>query len=159
MSRSSLTAATKALLVRGFAGDGLRALVTIAHAALASTRRYAATKAATVTSGGQNFTGRGMNIALPDDVPEGIGEAQLAIDTVDETLHLELRDAEHPYPVVTLQLVLISDPEDVQLTVVFDATDWSPGDSSITLNLTSDTLATEPFPAGQYTPSVAPDLF
>ena len=61
---------------------------------------------------------------------------------------------------VTIEIVLASAPDDVEVTFPdFQLTASQGDDGSITLSLTVDTMASEPYPADNFTPSAFPGLW
>lgn len=110
-------------------------------------------------SNGNTFIFYPMNIKLPDDADEGMGEMTLEIDNVHRSLVQTIRSISTPVTVKTeiildndLDTVEVSWPEFILSNISYNAT-------TISGTLRPELLEKEPFPAGSFTPSYFRGMF
>ena len=148
------------------------ALITLSHADLASdilistdpTQEFSGLTTDTekvygTVSDGDNYVFLPVRVKLPDDTDEGPGEMQLEFDNVHRAYTEAIRNVFTP---VTCQIDLVMDnaldtidaswPEFKLTNINYDAT-------TITGTLKLETLESEPYPAGSFTPSYFEGLF
>lgn len=137
-------------------------LVTIEHADLAEPIRFSsdATERFSVDpleygtmSLGRRFDFAPFQITLPDDKEDGAPAMSLTLSNVGREAIRLLRSTLEP-GVVTVEIVLASAPDEVEVEFPdFDliSADYDVGD--VTLGLSIDALANEPFPADTFTQS------
>lgn len=110
-------------------------------------------------SNGKTFIYLPVTIKLPDDSDEGSGEMTLEIDNIHRGYMEAIRSIFSP---VTCQVDIVMDnasdvieaswPEFQMVNIRYDA-------SVISCTLKAESLETEPFPAGTFTPGQFPGLF
>jgi len=148
------------------------ALITLDHADLVSPIRISTDPTQELTelttdtqkvygtiSNGKTYIFLPVRIKLPDDTDEGPGEMQLEVDNVHRAYTETIRSI---YTPATCQVDIVMDnaldtidaswPEFQMTNISYNAT-------TITGTLKLETLETEPFPAGGFTPSYFPGLF
>ena len=147
------------------------ALITLSHADLVDDIRISTDptaelgsttdleKAYGTTSDSLDYIFLPVRIKLPDDTDEGPGEMQLEFDNVHRAYTEAIRNVFTP---VTCQIDLVMDnaldtidaswPEFKLTNINYDAT-------TITGTLKLETLESEPYPAGSFTPSYFEGLF
>lgn len=98
-------------------------------------------------------------ISLPDDVSERSPTAQIQIENVSRELVSIVRSTSTP-ATVWMQMVLASNPSFVEIDYpLFDLRSVSYTASVMTLELSIDSLATEPYPSGNFDPAGFPGMF
>jgi len=111
------------------------------------------------TSDGKDYIFLPVRIKLPDDTDEGPGEMQLEIDNVHRAYTETIRSI---YTPVTCKVDIVMDNA---LDVIdaswpeFQLTNISYNATTITGTLRLETLESEPYPAGSFTPGYFPGLF
>ena len=96
---------------------------------------------------------------LPDEVDDRAPAAQIQIENVSRDLIQLLRSA-NTSAKVDMELVLASAPDNVEIEYLgFDLSAVTYNAEIVTLELTIDSLDTEPYPAGKFTPAGFPGLF
>lgn len=111
-----------------------------------------------VVSRAQDFVFLPMEITLPTE-DDAAPRARIALHDVTREAMPLIRAATSA-PSVTLELVLASDPDTVEMTcggLAMHAISYSR--DAITAELTADDLALEPFPAHTFVPAHFPGLF
>jgi len=129
-------------------GEVLLFLLTIEHADWVAPIRYTTDHVPT-TSGGETFTPAPFDVQLPVD-GEGVPRVRLTLDAVDRGASVAIQALSTP-PTVTVQLVLASDPNTIEL-------DWPELDllteaetiTEIEAELGLDDLSQESFPRQTY---------
>lgn len=100
-----------------------------------------------------------MQIKLPDDTDEGGNEINITIDNIHRDLTPTIRSITSP-AVFCLEMVLDSTPDLVEISwPAFNMTNVQYNAQTITATLSLETLVSEPFPAGSFTPAAFPALF
>lgn len=111
-----------------------------------------------IVSNGETFVGVPFELTLPDETPDGPGEARLRIDNVDRVIVNTVRLIQTP-PTVRIQVVLASDPDTIECELdnltLRDAT-WDA--SFVEGRLRFEDLVVEPV-AEIITPARFPGLF
>lgn len=110
-------------------------------------------------SRGNNYLFLPMRLSFPDDKEEGPGEMKIEIDNVHRTYVEAIRSIATP-PTVTVEVVVdnaldtveLQWPEFLLTNIEYDAT-------MIKGTLRMETLESEPFPSGSFSPSYFPGLF
>ena len=108
-----------------------------------------------LTSGGETFRHHPVGLRLPSSSPGQSPKARLQIDYVDRTLGLRIRSA--IFSTVTIQLVLSSAPDDVEMewaNIEIGASPWNI--QRMTLDLMRRDGKREPYPVPAFTPTVSP---
>ncbi|TFF20546.1 DUF1833 domain-containing protein [Jiella endophytica] len=103
-------------------------------------------------SRGLNFEFLPMQLSLPEDAEDASPMLQLSMSDIDQEASTILRSTVTP-AYVTIEVVLASDPDFVEMEFVsFELSSADVTAESVSLNLTVDTLASEPYPADTFTP-------
>jgi hypothetical protein len=112
-----------------------------------------------VVSNGENYIFLPMEITLPSDEEGAAPRAQLTLHDVTQEAMPLVRSVSSA-PEVTLQAVLASAPDSVEMSVGgLTLTGIHYTRDAITGTLSADNLALEPFPADTFVPSCFPGLF
>lgn len=112
-----------------------------------------------ITSRGQTFIGCPFQIALPDVNDYMTAEASLTIDNVDPRIWRGVRML-NAAPVVTLEVILASAPDDVMLqTNGLRLREASATNAAISGKLVPDTIWQGGFPAHDFDPAQNPGMF
>ena len=110
-------------------------------------------------SRGKKFIFFPVKLKLPDDTPEGPGEIQIEIDNVHQQYTETIRTIHSP-PMFNVELVLDNSPDLVEgQWPEFELRNVTYNASVITGTLKMESYVTEPFPAGNITPSQFPGSF
>ena len=105
------------------------------------------------------FIGYPFEIVLPDEDAEKLPSAQVRISNVSRDIIGALRGLPSP-ATVTLEVVLASSPDTVEFGPFDIGLLWADYDVNvITFNLGTESILSEPFPAGTYDPQNYPGLF
>ncbi|KAA0970314.1 hypothetical protein FPY71_07255 [Aureimonas fodinaquatilis] len=100
-----------------------------------------------------------FSISLPDDVGERAPVSQIQIENVSRTM-VELIRSAPSRATVGIELVLASSPSSVEVAFPpFDLNGATYNADTITMELSMDSLSSEPFPAGRFNPAGFPGLF
>jgi len=139
-------------------GDGLLALLTISTNNPAAPIRVVHNKV-DVQSQGKSFTAFPFNLILPTNEPDSPSRAQLTIDNVSREILLAVREITSA-PTVTIQVVRLSDPNEIELSLppmrmINVRADFA----KVTGDLVSEDLQLEPYPAYTFSPAHFPGLF
>lgn len=111
------------------------------------------------TSRGQEYLFAGVDITLPDEQDRKPPTSRLSVENVTRSLIPLARSVATPAKVL-IEAVLASDADVVETTFAeFDMTNLVYDTSVLTFDLTIDALATEPYPAGSFSPASFPGLF
>lgn len=112
-----------------------------------------------VISRGVQYIYLPMSVTLPTEEREAPPRAVLRINDVTSLIMPMIRSLTNP-PTITLELVLRSAPDDVEIVLPGFKMNQVPYDeNTVTAELTVETLTYEPFPAHTMTPSTFPGLF
>ncbi len=104
-------------------------------------------------SRGLSFEFLPMELSLPEDAEDASPTVQLSFRDIDQQATEILRSTVTP-AYVTIEVVLASDPDFVEVEfVAFELSSADVTAESVSLNLTVDTLAAEPYPADTFTPA------
>ena len=171
MSRlGSLSPAAIAAMLSPDAGEDLIALLTITGAGIVTPIRIANAGPVRlsdtadevfygVVSRSNNFAFVPFRISLPDEQVASAPRATIAIDDVTQTLMPTIRSITTA-PSVLIELVLSSTPNTLEVSFPgFLMGSISYSATQVTAELTVKSLASEPFPAHNFTPSYFPGLF
>ena len=110
-------------------------------------------------SNGQIFLFHPFSISLPDDVGEKAPTSQIQIENVSRKLISLIRSAESK-ATVDIDLVLASSPNAIEISFPrFDLNRAPYNADTITLELSMDSLTSEPYPSGTFSPAAFPSLF
>ena len=108
-----------------------------------------------ITSNGNVFRHHPVAMKLPSSKPGESPKARLQIDYVDRSLGLRIRSSIASR--VTIQLVLVSEPDDVEIAWTNVEIGGSPWDvQRMTLDLVRKDGKREPYPVPAFTPTVSP---
>jgi len=169
MSRSLSSGALRAMF-SAETGDYPILLLTITHPSLPvpirvssdSTQRVEVTGVDIVygtISRGMTFVYIPFSLPLPSDGDDGGPATALTLDNVGREMIPTIRAMSGP-ATVSMELVISSSLDVVEATFPdFDLTHIGYDDLTITGNLGVDSLVSEPFPAGSFTPSQFPAMF
>jgi len=149
--------------------DGAILLITIDHEDLGSPPLYFSNDPTTrhtetplvykTVSRGEDYFFVPMKISLPSEPQDGAPQASITISNVGQEIIELIRSVLTPAS-VTIEVVLASDPDTVEITFpTFDLTSVDYDASDVNLTLTIDSMAAEPYPAGAFTPGAFPTLF
>jgi hypothetical protein len=110
-------------------------------------------------SRGNNYVFLPFSLQIPSDTDEGPGNMTIEFDNVHRTYTEAIRSIFTP-PTVTVELVLDSDPDTVEVSwPEFLLTDITYNALTIQGTLSLELLDREPFPSGTFNPSSFPGLF
>lgn len=143
-------------------------LVTITHETLA-TPIYLTTDPTTqltsdppsygTNSRSNTYLYAGIEIAIPDEQDKSPPASKLTIENVTRGLIPLARSVNTP-PKVTIEAVLASDPDTVESTWPdFDMSNLQANAMQLVFDLTVDSLISEPYPSGTFSPAYFPGLF
>jgi Domain of unknown function (DUF1833) len=100
-----------------------------------------------------------MSLVLPEESEDTIPAMQVVVDNVSRALIPLLRSISTP-AIVTVELVLASAPDNVEATwPEFELSSSSPSAQQVSIDLTTESDANEPYPSGLFTPAGFPGLF
>lgn len=143
-------------------------LLTITHPSLAApihlttdpTERYSTAPLAYRTvSRSIDFLYAGVDVTIPDEQDKSPPASKLAIANVTRDLIPLARSVSTP-PQVKIEVVLASDLDTVEMTwPALDMSNLQYDANQLVFDLTMDSLVTEPFPAGTFSPAYFPGLF
>jgi len=133
-------------------------LIEIDHADLSEPIRVSSDGVDTV-SNGNTFVAYPFEISLPSNPETGVSQARLTIDNVSQTIITSIRNISDP-PTATLQIVLASDPDTVEVEFSgFELRNVQYDVFTITGDLSIESFMSEPYPGGSFLPSTFPGLF
>ncbi len=156
MSRS-LSAAAWASIAAQETGEVWLALLTIAHASIATIRLVNNTK--DVVSGGNIYTAFPFQVTIPPEHPDRTPEVFLTVDAVDRSIVDAIR-AIPAEPTCTLNIVLASALDTPEAgPFAFTMYDAGGDVQTIESRLGYERVLTAPYPADVFTPSLFPGLF
>lgn len=137
-------------------------LLTIAHPDLGSVWRLSSDNADLLDfeeqlrgtiSRGHNYYFFPMDVSLPEDGEDASNVIQITLDNVTREITPLLKSTVTPAS-VTIEIVLASAPDEVEIEFPdFELASADVDAGSVVLSLTVDTMASEPFPADNFTPS------
>lgn len=94
-----------------------------------------------------------MDVSLPEEGDDASNVIQITLDNVTREITPLLKSTVTPAS-VTIEIVLASAPDDVEVEFPdFELVSADVDAGSVVLSLTVDTMASEPFPADNFTPS------
>jgi len=168
MSRD-LSAAFKAALLAERSSETIAALITIEHDDLDTPLRISTDPTQRITTDPLVYGTVSRDetyyflpieeLTLPEDAQDAPPAMRITFSNVSRDSITLLRSTTTPAK-VTVEIVLASDPDQVETSFPdFDLTNADYDAAWVTLSLTLDALATEPFPAGSFTPASFPGLF
>ena len=132
-------------------------LLTISHVDLTDDIRVVHNPVA-IMSRGANFVGFAFELSLPIDSPDRAPVAELRIDNVSQEIAQAVRSISSA-PTVTIEVIQAADPDTVELTLDgFRLRDVNWNADSVRGTLVLDDIATEPYPAGIFSPAGFPGL-
>jgi hypothetical protein len=110
-------------------------------------------------SRGTTFLYAGVDITLPSEQDKSPPASTLVIANIDRGLIPLARSVSTP-PSVMIETVLASAPDLVEIAWPrFDMSNLSYDANQLTFDLTVDSLTTEPYPSGTFSPAYFPGLF
>lgn len=137
--------------------DPFLVLLTIAHPDLDDDIRVVANNE-TVTSRGKEFVGYPFEVSLPSDNEE-TPKGTLTISNVSKRIGYALDVIQSP-PILTFELVLASQPDDVELAYTdFEMTDVTWDARNVKASFSQTVFWDEPWPRMRVTPQDFPGLF
>ncbi|MDA9511161.1 hypothetical protein XI09_42225 [Bradyrhizobium sp. CCBAU 11386] len=111
------------------------------------------------TSRGVEFLYAGVDVTLPDEQDKAPPASKLTIANVTRELIPLARSVSTP-PSVKIEAVLASAPDDVEMIwPAMDMSNLTYDASFLQFDLTMDSLVTEPYPSGTFSPAYFPGLF
>lgn len=113
-------------------------------------------------SRGRSYQYVPFRLALPDDKSERAPASQIQIDNTNQQFIELLRNINNDVAVTTIQIeiVTLSTPDVVEMVIQpLELNNISYDVNTITLSLSADSYAREPFPAGTFRESGFPGLF
>lgn len=149
-------------------GDLFIFLLTVTHPSIVTPLLFSSDPTTLVTedplqwatvSRGNTYNFLPIGMVMPDDSDATPPTIKLSLDNVTRQLMPLLRSITTPAS-VTIEMVLRSAPDSVEVSWPdFDLTSNDYDQGTVTVNLTIEALATEPFPAGTFSPAAFSGLF
>lgn len=149
-------------------GEVVVFLLTVEHTSLVDPLRFSSDPTERLdddplvygtTSRGEEYTFLPMSVVMPEDSAEAPPAMRIVLDNVSRELIPLLRSISTP-PQVTVELVLASAPDSVEVTwPEFDLVNITYDAQQISADLAITSFATEPYPAGTFSPAHFPGLF
>lgn len=160
MSRT-LSSAFQAAARAQQTGEALLALISITHATITGGPLRFVQDLQGLTSNGDTYTAFPFEITLPEDSDDGLPKLMLKIDNIDRSIATALRRMPpNSPPTVTIDLVLASQPNTVEISITDLTLRHISGDLfTIEGELRMDEEDLAPFPEGSLTPQEFPGLF
>ena len=157
MSRSLSPTAASAVFAEN-TGEVFLTLLAITNPSTSEVVRVA-NNMADITSNGNVFTAYPFELNLPSDLSDSLDEVQLVIDNVDRSIVDLIRSLTLP-ATVTLQVILASDPDTIELeapemklkSVQYDGL-------QVTMGIQYEDVLNNKIPGSIYNPQNAPGLF
>lgn len=142
-------------------GEALLALISITHATISGGPLRFVQNMQDLVSNGSTYTAFPFQITLPDDTDDGLAKVTLKIDNVDRSIATAIRRMPpNSPPTVTVDLVLASQPDTVEISISDLTLRHISGDLfAIEGELRMDEEDLTPFPEGSLTPQEFPGLF
>lgn len=110
-------------------------------------------------SRGITFMYAGVDVTIPDEQDKSPPASKLTIANVDRGLVPLARSVNSP-PSVKIEAVLASDPDMVEMNwPALDMSNLTYDAITLQFDLTMDSLITEPYPSGSFSPAYFPGLF
>ncbi len=110
-------------------------------------------------SRGTTYLCAGVDVTIPDEQDKAAPTSKLVIANVTRDLVPLARSVQTP-PQVKIEAVLASAPDDVEMTwPAMDMSSLRYDASFLEFDLTMDSLTTEPYPSGTFSPAGFPGLF
>jgi hypothetical protein len=141
-------------------GEPWLALLTISHASLAQTLRFASPSRVAIVSNGQTYLPSRFDVVLSSESFEQPVRAEITIEAVDGTLLAELQVLD-PSPTVDIRVVTESEPDIVQVSqlgLLFSRLSVE-GVQSMFFELTSESILGQTFPSRKMTRDRVPGIF
>lgn len=111
------------------------------------------------TSRGDVYLYAGVDFTLPDEQDKSPPASKLVIQNVTRDL-VPLARSVHTPPAVKVEAVLASSLDFVEITwPKFDMSNLTYDAGQLVFDLTIDSLVTEPYPSGTFSPAAFPGLF
>jgi hypothetical protein len=135
-------------------------LITATHASLGTPLRLACPATASVVSQGRTFTATRFDIVITAESFETAPRAELVIDAVDGTL-LQTLQVLDPSPLVDIELITASEPNIIQAAqrgLEFARLSVE-GVRSMSIELSSESVFSAPFPGVRMTRDRVPGIF
>lgn len=111
------------------------------------------------TSRGNNFIYAGVAITIPNEEDRSPPSSKLTIQNIDRDLIPTARSINTPAS-ASIEIVLASDPNTVEVSLVsMDMVNLIYNAESLTFDLIIDSMQTEPYPAGTFSPAYFPGLY
>jgi hypothetical protein len=133
-------------------------LLTLDHESLEIPIRATSDGVITI-SNGNSFYPYPFKLILPDDTERPFSRGTLSIDNISQTIIEALRSVSSAI-IVTMQVVLASDPDTVEVEFPeFELADISYDAQVISGTLSIESFTEEPFPGDSFIPSYFPGLF
>lgn len=164
----NLSARFKAALFRENMDEVAVALITITHPFLTTPLLFSSDPSARLSidplrygtvSRGKTYDFVPVTITFPADQEDAPPTIDIQLSMVGREAVPLIRSAIEPAS-VTIEVVLAEYPDDVEAIFPdFDLVSAQYGGNDATISLAVDMLATEPFPAGSFTPAYFPAMF
>jgi hypothetical protein len=133
-------------------------LITLDHEDLTSPIRVVNNQVA-ITSNGNTFQPYAFKLTVPDDTERNLSQGRLSIDNISREIIEAIRSISSA-PSVTIQVVLASDPDTVEIEYSdFELKNITYDAEVVSGNLVIETFVKEPFPGESFTPGNFPGLF
>lgn len=115
---------------------------------------------ANVVSNGIEYVAYPARIRFPEQNPEQPPRGQLQIDNIDREILKAIRLLQGRKPIVTLSVVLESDPDTVEVGPIFFELNRTPWNRyTITADLGTEPILNETWPKDAFTPATHPGVF
>lgn len=138
--------------------EAILVLLTINHDDLSEPIRITSDAVPTI-SNGNTFVVYPYKVTLPDDPENGFSSGRLEIDNVHRDIVVAIRQISTS-PTVTIQIVLGSDPDTVEVEIDgFQMDNIKHDVFTVRSDLVMDNYMHEPFPGNRFVPSFFPGLF
>lgn len=144
-------------------------LLTVTHELLAEPLRFSSDPterlstdplAYGTTSRGEIFGFLPIGVVMPDDSADAPPAMRIVIDNVSRPMVQLLRSFSSPPADVLVEMVLSTTPDVVEVTwPAFQLVNQTSDGGQVTADLVVNAVATEPYPAGIFSPSAFPGLF
>lgn len=110
-------------------------------------------------SRGNDFIYAGVGVTIPNEEDRSPPSAKLIIQNIDRDLIPTARSVNTPAS-AAIEIVLASDPDTVEISLVaMDMVNLVYNAETLTFDLIIDSMQTEPYPAGTFSPAYFPGLF
>lgn len=98
------------------AGDEWIVLATVTHPTFSSPLRLASPRLQPLISNGLTFSPTRFDVVFPTEQMEEIQRSSVVYDGINGTILAALQGRKNPRPVITMELVLQSDPDEILFT-------------------------------------------